>query len=404
MKKRNLIAIFCALAMSLSLSAVALTGCGDGGKEDPDTPPVVDPGDPDTPVDPDKPNPPVDPDKPNPPQVVIGLPAPDRGHYISNSDLLVDGETRWLVYTTNETAGEQDNVIAVRKGTYVTGEQTGWAYGEEHIALTGGAGAWDEYIGSASIVKGEYQLGGVSYSWLMAYSATAQADETQSEIGLAVATSPDGEWVKVGTQPVIEFNAAELAASQTSLGCYAPSLVNYNKESGVRIFYSYADQYGHFAKFVDLDAANLDTLSLSGEAMVPTNGQVSGGDSVTMFPNADFAYDATSGRFYAIKDYSPAASLAPSFADKLQLLYIAADELITTDEGAGWVSVRQWDNTDTLDGMYERLYGACIVSDAYGHTDGATAAEIVYNVCDLEMDNADYIFSQKLMTFEVDYE
>ena len=54
--------------------------------------------------------------------------------------------------------------------------------------------------------------------------------------------------------------------------------------------------------------------------------------------------------------------------------------------------------------MYERLYGACIVSDAYGHTDSATGAEVIYNVCELEVDNEDYLFTQNLMTFEVSYQ
>ncbi len=55
MKKRKLLAIFCAFALTLSMSAVSLAGCGDGGKEDPDTPPVVDPDDPDGSEKPDEP-------------------------------------------------------------------------------------------------------------------------------------------------------------------------------------------------------------------------------------------------------------------------------------------------------------------------------------------------------------
>lgn len=69
----------------------------------------------------------------------------------------------------------------------------------------------------------------------------------------------------------------------TSVGCYAPSLVNLNRQSVVRVFYTYADMYGHFAKFVDLNAADLaklyteeaenDYTLISGTVQLPTNGQ-----------------------------------------------------------------------------------------------------------------------------------
>lgn len=391
MKKRNLLAIFCALAMSAMIGTMAACAPADTpgsdhpGGDDPgiDNPGSENPGD-ETPA--------------------YGLPVAGRGHYINNSDILEEDGTRWLLYTTNETSGEEDNVIAVRKGTYTEGADKGWAYGEETIALRGTEGGWDELIGSASLVKGEFEFGGTEYSWLMAYCGTDNLDETQFEIGLAVAQSPDGAWTKIGTEPVVTFDAAALGSPDTSVGCYAPSLINYTKESGIRLFYSYADAYGHFAKFVDIDASDLDAPVLSGEAMAPNHGEIAGGDSVAMFPNADFAYDATGKKFYAVKDYSPSASMEPKFAERIQLLSIAEEELYTTDLGDGWAGIRTWDFSDTPDGMYERLYGACIVSDAYGHTDGATGAEIVYNVCELEMDNADYLFTQNLMTFEIDYQ
>ena len=386
MKKKNLLAIFYALAMSIAIGTMAACAPSDGpGGENPggENPGGENPGGETT---------------------VYGLPVAERGHYINNSDLVEDDGTRWLFYTTNETSGEEDNVIAVRKAVFEEGADKGWAYGEETIALRGGDGSWDEYIGSASVVKGSFEYGDTEYGWLMAYCGTSQAGETQFSIGLAVAQSPDGAWTKVGTQPIIAFDEANTGSAATAVGNYAPSLVNYDKESGIRLFYTFADSYGHFAKFVDIDASDLDAPVLSGEAMVPNNGEIAGGDTVAMFPNADFAYDATGGTFYAVKDYSPTPSQAPAFARRIQLLSIAEEELYTTDLGEGWAGIRTWDNTDTPDGMYERLYGACIVSDAYGHTDGASGAEIIYNVCMLEADTDDYLFTQNLMTFEIDYQ
>ena len=386
MKSKKLFAALAAVVAGVA--AFSFAACGD------------DPAEPNNPDNPNDPNNPVD---PNPPVTeVYGLPVADTGRYIKDSDLIADGDTRYLLYTTNETPGENDNMIAVRKGTFEAGEGKGWKYGAESAAITGEVGAWDENIASASMVKGSFTYEETEYSWLMAYCATKESSERQYNIGLAVATAPDGEWTKVSETPLIQYDADVYGA--TSVGCYAPSLVNLNKESAVRVFYTYADAYGHFAKFVDIDASDLGLLytdagRMSGEVQCPNHGSIAGGDNVAMFPNADFAYDAAAEKFYAIKDYSPAAATKPNYADRIQLLTIAEEELYTEEVKEGWVGLKTWDFSDTEDGLWERLYGACIVSDAYGHVDGTNAQEIIYNVCDLEMNDENWEFTQNLQSF-----
>lgn len=398
MKTKKFLAIFSALVMGTTMFALA--ACGEKPEPNPDpdegqtvTPPGDDNGNNDG-------NNENGNENGQTAEPVYGLPVAERGHYIKNADLVEDNGTRYLLYTTNETSGEEDNVIAVRKATYEEGEGKGWLYGEEKVAIVGETGAWDENIGSASIVKGDFLLGGTSYGWLIAYCATTKTNDTQYQIGLAVASAPDGAWTKVSETPFITFDAA--VYGETAVGCYAPSLVNLDRQSAVRIFYSYADAYGHFAKFTDLDASDLTNL-VSEQAwegnFVTNDGEITGGDAESMFPNADFAYDATSGKIFAVKDYSPSASSDPKVAEQIQLLWLAEDELYTVEEWNGWNSLKQWDSTDTPDGEYERLYGACVVSDAYGHVDGATEIEIVYNVCELKSLNADYLFTQNLLSF-----
>lgn len=367
MKAKKLLAAFSAIA--IGVTALSLAACNDDDTPDP------------TPT----------------PEDSYGLPVAATGHYIKDSDLIEDGNTRYLLYSANETAGETDNAIAVRKGAFEEGEGKGWKYGDEKIVLSGSLGKWDENIGSASLVKGTFVYGESNYSWLMAYCATSEASERQYSIGLAVATAPDGEWTKVSETPLLEFDADVYGA--TSMGYYAPSLVNLDKESNIRVFYTYADAYGHFAGFVDVNAANLNAPEISDTVQCPNNGQIAGGDAVNMFPNADFAYDAAAKKFYAVKDYSPAAATKPNYADRVQLLNIAEAELYSMEIGEGWKGLQTWDFSNTEDGMWERLYGACIVSDAYGHIDGSKAQEIVYNVCELEMENENWEFTQKLQTF-----
>ena len=217
--------------------------------------------------------------EPEPPEVHYGLPVAGLGSYIKDADVLDDGENRILLYTTTATIAEEDNVIATRVATL---EAEGWVYGEESVAIAGEVGGWDEFIGSASIVKGEFEYGDVEYSWLMAYAATTKANETQYEIGLAVATEIGGEWVKVGERALLEYNEAVYGAG--CVGLYAPSLVNLNSESAIRVYYTYADIYGHFTQFVDINAADLDALYteaalrdvnlISGTNKLPTNGNL----------------------------------------------------------------------------------------------------------------------------------
>lgn len=348
------------------------------------------------------------PQDPEEPEVTYGIPVAEVGRYIKDADVIDDGETRILLYTTNGESGEDDNVIAIRTASYV--EENGWLYGDESIAVVGDAEGWDEFIGSASIVKGAFEYGDVSYGWLIAYCATANANDTQMEIGLAVAAELDGEWTKVGEKAFVEFD--EKVYGTGMVGCYAPSLVNLNGESAIRLYYSYADAYGHFARFVDFNAADLDVLYteaaakdvnlISGTVQVPTNGNLSGGDAALMFPNADFAHDKATGTVYAVKDYSPAPATKPNYADRIELGKIAESEFYTVELLDGWQTVSLWDFSNTPDGAYERLYSACVVADAYGCIDSTAAIEIFYNSCEIEADNADWMFTQNLYTFTVE--
>ena len=331
------------------------------------------------------------------PEVVIGIPAPAEGRYMRDADVIQDGDTRYVLYTTNATKGEEDNVFAIIKGQ--KNDDGDWVYGEEKIVLTaGGENAWDEYLGSASIIKGQFEMGDENYSWMLVYQGTDLAAGTANQIGLAVAKEADGTYVRVGTAPVITYDKAYGPNMQ---GCYAPSAINYDKQSGVRVFYTYADAFGHFSFFWDADLSDLDNIK--GECAMGVNaGDLHSGDAALMFPNADMAYDAAANKFYAVKDYSPSAATAPSYAIAIELCAIDEAELYTTDLGYGWVSLGYWDYTDLLGlvSEYERSYSACIVTDAYGHVLDTTEFEIVYNTCKSKAAaGEDYVFTQKFETY-----
>ena len=320
----------------------------------------------------------------------LGLPTPEVGFYIKNADLMQEGDVRYLTYIANKTQGEEDNVIAVRKAVK---DVDGWIYGEEAIVLEGTVGAWDEYVTSASMVKGQFVYQGSEYQYLLVYAATSKANETCNEIGLAVANDPTETFVKVGEQAIITYDEA---IHNSFVGCSSPSAVNYNKVAGIRIFYTYADAYGAFARFHDIDCSNLDMVASVDAAYtihMTNKGNLQGGEDVLMFPNGDFAYNAAEGTFVCVKDVSPAGSTNPKVATAIELAWIAEAELYTTDVEVGFTSLGAYDGFD-LGTTYERVYNASLVSDEYGHV--LDIMEVVYNVADLEVDNADYIYSQHL--------
>lgn len=322
-----------------------------------------------------------------PTQIVYGLPTPLEGFYMRDADVIEESDTvRYLLYTTNKTKASEDNVIAIRKGSYLEG---GWVYGEETIIIEPSDSGWDTYLGSASIVKGEFKLENETYNYLVAYQGTTESQATSNQIGFALAKEIDGEYVKLGTSPVIEYDALVYGANM--VGCYAPSLVNYDKASGIRLFYTLADAYGHFACFADFDLSDLSNISYS-QAVITNAGELQGGDAVTMFPNADFAYDKEDGIFYAVKDVSPSPAVKPQFADEFELCHIAESELYTTDKGNGWISDVY---KDFFDLGCDRCYSACIVSDMYGHVN-TNDIVIIYNVCDAV---AEYLYTQKFVEY-----
>ena len=321
-----------------------------------------------------------------------GIPAPLEGFYMRDPDLIedYDNNIRYLLYTTNKTKAEDDPVLALRVGTF--GEH-GWVYDDEVIVLEGETEGWDEFISSGSITKGVFALNGESYNYLIVYAATSSDSNVCNQIGLAVAKEITGPYVKVGTEPVIKFDS-EIYGSNM-VGCYAPSVINYDKESGIRIFYTYADAYGHFAYFFDADMSDLSNIK-GVKAMITNEGNIQGGDAVNMFPNADFLYNPEGQQFLAVKDYSPSPAIKPSFANEFEVLYIDESELYTTDKGAGWNSLFYKDYLDLdLEEGYERCYSVCVRSDLYGHFI-LDSFELVFTTC---QEGNDYLFTQKLVSF-----
>ena len=318
----------------------------------------------------------------------------------ANSDpsaIQLDSGERYLYYTSNQTMFSDDYAIVVRKGEKVNGE---YQYTGRKTLITPSESGWDAYhVGSADVVKGAFAYNGKTYSYLMAYQANAdEFEEKCFEIGLAVAETPDGEWIKVGDKPILTNYATQ--SGDSVLGYYAPSLVSNDKGGNVKLFYTYGDAYGHFQYFVDLDCSNLNNIPAFGSIVLSGNGLATG-EGIVMFPNADFVYDSENERYYVVKDFSPSADTLPRKAYQIELAYVEEYNLYTADLGYSFTSLEVINGFTVMgdrDG-WERLYSGTIVSDEFGGKLGSEI-EILYNACDIEMNEPeDYLWTPSVHSY-----
>ena len=278
--------------------------------------------------------------------------------------VIKDGNDVIVAYTTNKTQNKEDKIIAVKKGTFADGKFT---FAAQKTAIEPSQDGWDKHnIDNADLVKGEFLYGGESYNYLMVYQANSIASEKRMQIGAAV--SKDAlSWVKVGDKPLLSYDYESLG--DTAGLCY-PSVVNVNQKGGIMLFYTRATSLVTETRFVEINAANLNSPVFGGEICIPSSGLPLDGNEWSITVNADFAYDKTSDEIYMVKDGFPYASNNAKKATKIEIAKIAVADLFS--QGAKWTTVVSI--IDGLDVGYSRVYSAEFVTDGYADTDGQNLA------------------------------
>lgn len=332
-----------------------------------------------------------------------GLPAifdEEQGYFNSAASVFEENGVRYVYYMANETKNQAEASVFVRKAEKADGK---WSYGERKKLLGKSASGWDSAeIGAPDVVKGVFGYNGESYSYLMAYQGTETAGKNYS-IGFAVAKTPDGEWIKTGVQPAIAYDAD---VHGDFVGFAGPALINNDKAGNIKVFYTYADAFGSYPAFSDLDCSDLGAIPAFGFAIVSTDGMIDGGDTV-IFGNGDFAMDSETGMLYAVRDVYPLSVGAPATATKVELCKIDAESIYKVEPGE-WSSVKTITDMDTDvendgDGNlgWERIYAAALVSDEYGYIDGASAIECIFTASATEQQNEAYAYTPSLHAFTV---
>ncbi len=273
----------------------------------------------------------------------------------------VDEKTRYIYYCTNQKSYNVTDYIGCRKGTL--GESGVWSWSEESIVLSPTENTWDaRHVCDPSVIAGEFKYEGRDYSYLMAYLGCTSNNSQDNKLGFAVAQSPEGPFVKVGSTPFIDF-VRDNTVEVFQWGVGQASLINMDKKSSVMLFYTRGDKDGTRTMaeewdFSDLSApvCKMQAVKLSEVGLRNLKGE---GDIIN---NADFVYDSATDRFYATSDCHPNPTSVPDYiSSHFRITYFKRPlqyDVFT------WKSLAQVGTSQT---GFSRNHNTGILRDSYGH-------------------------------------
>lgn len=288
--------------------------------------------------------------------------------------------TRYVYYCTNRDSYKVIDYVGCRKGTPNADGSYTWS--EETIVLSpSAAGAWDaHHTCDPSVIKGKFTYGGKDYSYLMAYLGCTSYDNQENKIGLAVADSPMGPFVKVGDKPLVDFKL-DPSVTFFQWGVGQPSLVSIDKAGKAWLFYTRGDKNGTRVVFRECDLSSLDSPVMGAEKALSVNGlrNLDGGSD--FMNNADLAYDPVKDRFYSASDCHPNPTTVPD--------YIAGSFRVNYMNGTGLTS-GYWRTTATV-GIKEtgapRNHNVGLARDEYGHLPQNGYLTVYYTVSETGNDS-----------------
>lgn len=351
------------------------------------------------------------------------------GYYnMSPSALKISDSEMYVYYTRNENIyTENSDSIAVRHATLVDNK---WNYSDFKtiLRLPNDENAWDsKYISSPDVIKGIFSYNGKTYNYLMAYAGSIVSGRMNSQIGFAVSNYPDGEFIRVGNEPIISYDSSSHSASglKRYKGVQEPSLVSYNKKGKIQLFYSYYATY-NASYCVEMDCSNLNSI-IKGGAMV---NQISGlfdETTNTHLYSADWAYDPVNDEYIVCRNYSSSTTGQPSVASAVQLVYAKSKAFSEVNYeydqdkvepvwnlvnqkyskiGAIKTADEYSDNEMKWSGYY-RVYNGCVISNAYGWLDNTNKIEILFTSNALDnskyLKDDEYKYSSMIHYYAVDF-
>ena len=298
-----------------------------------------------------------------------------------------DANTRFVYYNSNASAYSGVNQIVVRKGT--RSEAGEWNWEEKQIALTSAASGFDALqVGDPSVIAGTFAYENDHYAYLMAYTGCADNTGQNNAVGLAVAKNPLGPWIRLSSNPIVPFTRDDTHAESFQWGCGQPSLVSVDKEGTVLLFYSVGTATGTTTKVERWDFSDLSSPTRAFSEELPRQGLTNlAGTPNDFMNNADFGYDPTHNRFFAVSDCHPNPTDAePTFlSSHLRVVYLSdlpastagfePGDVFEENTANAWSTMKIISSADT---GFPRNHNAGLVTDAYGWMLSPDDVEVVF--------------------------
>lgn len=279
---------------------------------------------------------------------------------------------RHIYYCANKIHGNVTDYVAYRRGE--KNEEGRWVYGELQYVLEPTENTWDSrHVCDPSVIKGEFTYQEEKYSYLMAYLGCVTSDNTKNEVGLAVAKEPEGPFIKIDSNPICHYELNDNKGFQWGYG--QPSMVSMDKKGKVLLFYTVGDGSSTYTRVEKWDFSSLDQPTMISDSYkrVITRGLKNLNGNQDYISNADFAYDATSGRIYMIKDDHPmpeGASVSSS-----STIYYLEEDFTNPDFYPGYTLFNvvgdAWNEMDHIDisvSGFDLNHNTGFVTDPYGWT------------------------------------
>ena len=269
-------------------------------------------------------------------------------------------DTRYIYYCTNSKSYNVTDYVACRKAT--RDESGEWKWSEESIVLSPTKNTWDaRHVCDPSVVCGSFKYNGETYSYLMAYLGCTSSDNQENKIGLAVAKTPEGPFIKVGTEPFVDFQK-DPSSKAFQWGVGQPSLVNMDKKGTVMMFYTRGDKTATHTIAEEWDLSDLSSPKRNSSVRLSETGLNNLNGVQDIINNADFVYDSDAKRFYASSDCHPNPASAPNFiSSHFRIGYFSEP---TSYEYFVWRKLCEVGPSDT---GFPRNHNTGILRDEYGH-------------------------------------
>jgi len=354
----------------------------------------------------------------------------DLGYYNESPSVLkISENVLYLFYTRNETKFDnKTDTIAVRKAVLKDGN---WVYGEYKTVLTRGDNKTDfdhKYISSPDVIKGKFNYNGETYNYLMAYIGSNYSNRMNGQIGFAVSKTIDGTYTKVGATPILTFDQSlySEAGLTNYKGLQEPSLISYDKEGKIQVYYSYYATY-NCSYMVEMDCSDLNNIKMGGKMLAENDGLVDTKETTLLY-SADFAYNPSRDELVAVRNYSSTVQGMPAVAEAVQVVYAnisrAYYEVNYGDQKTGEANV--WSLVSTKANKigavrtaaddyndikkssgYYRVYNASLFADEYGWIDNPDTLEFIFTSSAVNnsqyLKGEEYKYSQMLHYYSVPF-